>query len=126
MKFVWTPEALAYRNIHMRECRNCQGTGKDENYDSPCPSCHGEGVVEEDEFDDTGPSEEEKMPQRIAEPVTAGKHDDLILWLNDLIVDLKLELLKQRHEIITMERLEEGTRLVGQLGQCRLDKRSSP
>lgn len=48
------------------------------------------------------------------------KHGKEIGFLNDLIIDLKLQAIgRQVREPVTMERLEEATKHIGALMQCR-------
>lgn len=44
---------------------------------------------------------------RIAPQQTVAKHFDIMMWINALIIDLKLELQGKEHEPITAERLAE-------------------
>lgn len=62
------------------------------------------------------------MSNSIAEPETAGKHDELVVWINRLLIDLKIELIENpatTTKKITIERLDEGTRLSRELQCCR-------
>jgi hypothetical protein len=48
------------------------------------------------------------------------KHNDEISFFTDLIIDLKLQVLgREMRQPITMERLDQGTKHVGKLMQCR-------
>lgn len=57
----------------------------------------------------------------IAEPAKMATHMRLILWINNLSIDLKLmeQGLPKEATPITVERLEAGKRLINELPQCR-------
>jgi len=56
---------------------------------------------------------------RIADDNGTPNHGEAADYFNQLILDLKKRLLGHEHEPITMERLNEGTKHVLELDQCR-------
>lgn len=53
---------------------------------------------------------------RIAEPPRIPRHENVVHWVNQLVIDLKLQLAgEQLHEPITAERLAEWSELRRQL-----------
>lgn len=62
------------------------------------------------------------MSAAIAKPASLPVHDKEIFWLNQLILDLKLQLIgheNQMSALITMERLNEFSDIRRELYQCR-------
>lgn len=60
------------------------------------------------------------MTERIADNQYRMKHSDEIGFFNNLIIDLKLQLMgRPSREEITMERLNLGTELLDKLMQCK-------
>ncbi len=57
---------------------------------------------------------------RIAERTTMGLHSEEIFFFNQLIIDLKKKQLGREYDPITMERLEEATRMLSKLERCRV------
>lgn len=46
-------------------------------------------------------------------------HDKELMWLNALMIDLKLQLLGKEHQPITLERLAEWNPLHSSLNECK-------
>lgn len=59
------------------------------------------------------------MPDRIAEDPGLANHSDAAYYFNQLLLDLKKQLLGAPFEPITMDRLNEGSKHVQELDQCR-------
>jgi hypothetical protein len=58
--------------------------------------------------------------ERIAEDQGHLKHDRFLAWFNDLMIDATLLVLARPPRApITLERLNEGTRLANELMACR-------
>ena len=54
----------------------------------------------------------------IREPMIQN-HSKAVGYFNQLLIDLKLQALGEKHEPITMERLEEGTKHVRDVAGCQ-------
>jgi hypothetical protein len=66
---------------------------------------------------------EEVGVQRIADDIGVGNHDEAADYFSRLIIDLKKQLLGHDHDPITMERLNEGTKHVSSIMDCRRPSR---
>ena len=61
-----------------------------------------------------------EQPQRIADDIGVMNHGDAIAYFNALILDLKKQFLGHSSaQPITMERLNEGSKHIGDLMACR-------
>lgn len=56
--------------------------------------------------------------QRIMDDPGISEHDDAAMFFNQLLLDLKKQLLNHAHELITMERLNEGSKHIADLMKC--------
>jgi hypothetical protein len=56
---------------------------------------------------------------RIDHDLGTSNHADAVKYFNRLLVDMKKWKLGYEHDPVTMERLEEGTKHVQELDQCR-------
>lgn len=59
------------------------------------------------------------MHHRIKPDHTAPEHEEAIRWVDDLTLRMKLQLLGEEHEPITMEQLNEWFKHRRELERCR-------
>lgn len=57
--------------------------------------------------------------KRIADDLGSPNHDEAMQFFNQLLIDLKKQLLGYEHDEITMDRLNEGTKHVADIQNCR-------